>query len=116
MRLRSVLSPALLVVLCSTPAVRALDNDHDGDDVANVVYIHSNNPTPGTNAAPGYKRSPVTGELSEMPASPFPTGGTGFYNNNERLGPDDTDQEIVATRDHQFLYTVNQGSNTIAGF
>jgi DNA-binding beta-propeller fold protein YncE len=93
-----------------------MDSNHDVHTASNVVYVHSNNPTPGKNAVLGYTRDPNTGELTEMPGSPFLTGGTGYYNATDGLGPDDTDQEMVATPDHRFLYTVNQGSNTIAGF
>jgi hypothetical protein len=115
MRLR-YFGAAVLAAICSTAGLWALDNDHDIHPATNVVYVHSNNPTPGKNAVLGYTRDPNTGELTPMPGSPFLTGGTGYYNVSEGLGPDDTDQEIVATRDHRFLYTVNQGSNTVAGF
>jgi 6-phosphogluconolactonase (cycloisomerase 2 family) len=50
-----------------------------------------------------------------MAGSPFSTGGTGFLG-GLAFGPDDHDQEIVVTRDRRFLYVVNQGSNTVAGF
>lgn len=109
MRFSYVVSFALTTVSFFVPALRA-------DDPANVVYIHSNNPLPGKNSVLAYSRNPTTGVLTQMPGSPFPTGGTGFFNSTEGLGPDDHDQEIVATPDRRFIYVVNQGSNSIAGF
>jgi DNA-binding beta-propeller fold protein YncE len=106
---------ALIATAGLVPAARA-DNDHDKDSVSNAVYIHSNNPLPGKNSVLAYHRNPATGALTAMSGSPFLTGGTGYLNASEVLGPDDTDYEIVATPDHRFLYVTNQGSNTIAGF
>ena len=107
-------------VVCLAFATAALvaaatDDDHDGHQLKNVVYVHSNNPQPGKNSVLGYNRNPDTGVLTEMAGSPFLTAGTGFLG-GLGLGPDDHDQEIVVTRDHRFLYVVNQGSNSIAGF
>jgi 6-phosphogluconolactonase (cycloisomerase 2 family) len=73
----------------------------------------SNNPLPGQNSILAYHRS-AAGTL--VPIGEFKTGGTGFYNGDERLGPDDSDQEIVVTPDHRTLYAVNSGSNTITSF
>lgn len=42
--------------------------------------------------------------------------GTGLLNPTDILGPDDTDQELVASSDHRPLYVASQGSDTIAGF
>ena len=107
----------LLAPICIASALMAGDDDDDrkgGSNPSNVVYVNSNNPA--HNAILAYRRNPLTGALTEMSGSPFATGGKGFYNNDERLGPDDHDQELVATPDHKYLYAVNQGSATIAAF
>lgn len=115
MKLQHVMCFAGLT-LCLAPGARAFDrNDHD-DGPNNIVYINANNPLPGKNAVLAYKRNPGTGDLTELPGSPFYTGGAGYYNIDERLGPDDHDQEVIASPDGRFLYAVNQGSGSIAGF
>ena len=111
MRVPNRIGSALIATLCLVPGLMA-----DHGDLGNVVYVHSNNPLPGKNSVLGYSRNPTTGVLTEMVGSPFLTSGTGFLNATEGLGPDDTDQEIVVTNDHRFLYVTNQGSSTIAGF
>lgn len=79
----------------------------------NVVYVESNDPAPGQNAVLAFRR-PADGSLKEIAS--FKTGGTGFLNSSERLGPDDSDQELVASPDGRFLFAVNQGSNSISVF
>ncbi len=115
MRLRDAISLPLIATLCLVSGIQAAEGDHDVEGAMNVVYVHSNNPLPGKNSVLAYYRNPGTGTLSEMPGSPFLTGGTGFLNATEVLGPDDSDQEIVSTPDRRFLYVTNQGSNSITG-
>ncbi|HEY2382075.1 MAG TPA: hypothetical protein VGK48_12925 [Terriglobia bacterium] len=115
MRLRDTIGLLLCTTLLS-PGISAASGHDDDNDLKNVVYVQSNNPQPGKNAVLGYVRNPKTGVLTEMPGSPFLTGGTGFLNSSERLGPDDADQQFVVTADNRFLYVVNEGSGTIAGF
>jgi 6-phosphogluconolactonase (cycloisomerase 2 family) len=104
-------------LLIAAPVLFAADTRGDnGSAPNNIVYVNSNNPTAGKNAVLAYKRNPGTGSLNEINGSPFLTGGTGFYNSDERLGPDDHDHELAVTDDHRFLYAVNEGSNTVAGF
>ena len=112
------LKPGLILAgtLFLLPGLSFADGDHQGSIPTNVVYVQSNNPLPGMNSVLGYNRNPVSGVLTEMSGSPFLTGGTGYLNGTEVLGPDDHDQEIVSTADHRFLYVVNEGSNTITGF
>src|SRR4051794_2946730 len=86
---------------------------HQTATAQDVVYVESNNFNSGKNSILAYHRS-ATGTL--VPIGEFLTGGTGYYNSDERLGPDDSDQEIVATPDHKTLYAVNSGSDTIAAF
>lgn len=108
-----VVSAGLLSALSLAPALHA---DSDQKAPTNIVYVQSNNPLPGKNSVLAYSRDAATGALTPLPGSPFLTGGTGRLNATEVLGPDDTDQEIVATPDHRFLYVTNQGSSTIAAF
>ena len=115
--LRRYLLNSLTVIIATVAlTIRGDDRDtHDDHSVArNVVYITSNNPEPGKNSVLAYRRNPTTGKLTLL--GNFPTKGTGFYNNDERLGPDDSDQEIVASDDRRFLFAVNSGSDTIAVF
>jgi 6-phosphogluconolactonase (cycloisomerase 2 family) len=78
-----------------------------------VVYVTTNNPLPGKNSILAYHRL-QSGKLA--PIGEFLTGGTGYRNTDERLGPDDSDQEIVVTPDHKTLYAVNSGSGSISAF
>ncbi|HZJ17972.1 MAG TPA: beta-propeller fold lactonase family protein [Chthoniobacteraceae bacterium] len=80
----------------------------------NIVYITSNNPTPGENAVLAFSRDEADGSLTLF--GHFLTDGTGFYNSNERLGPDDSDQELIIDPDRRLLFAVNSGSDTIAVF
>jgi DNA-binding beta-propeller fold protein YncE len=80
----------------------------------NVLYVTSNKPAPGKNAVLAYQRNPSTGALTFM--GKILTGGTGFYNDDERLGPDDSDQEMIASPDGRLLFAVNSGSNSVAVF
>ncbi len=113
---RKSIGATIVATLCLTAALRADSDNNNLNIPTNVVYVQSNNPLPGKNSVLAYSRNPVTGVLTELPGSPFLTGGTGWLNGAEVLGPDDTDHEIVATPDHRFLYVTNQGSNTIAAF
>ncbi len=107
-----------LTIIIATFALASRGDERDKDDkhsiARNVVYLTSNNPEPGKNSVLAYRRNPTTGGLTLL--GNFPTKGTGFYNNDERLGPDDSDQEIVASEDRRFLFAVNSGSDTVAVF
>ena len=84
------------------------------DSVAsNVLYLTSNNFNPGQNSVLAYRRN-ADGSLTFL--GNFLTRGTGFFNENESLGPDDSDQEILISPDKRLLFAVNSGSNTIAVF
>lgn len=82
---------------------------------SNVLYVTSNDPAAGRNAMLGYRRA-ADGSLTALPGSPYLMGGTGVSNPAQLDGPDDDDQNIVVSADHRFLYSVNSGSNTVAGF
>jgi 6-phosphogluconolactonase (cycloisomerase 2 family) len=94
-------------------AVDAADSATEAGVATHVVYVETNDITPGQNAVLGYARA-ADGSLTPLPGSPFPIGGTGVGNPTQGLGPDDSDQELVATPDHTRLFAVNAGSNTIA--
>ena len=78
-----------------------------------TVYTESNNPESDHNAVLAFNRS-ADGTLTQI--GTFSTRGTGQINLPKVVGPDDSSQEVVATPDGNFLYAVNQGSNTIAAF
>src|SRR2546423_83515 len=65
----------------------------DRPEPDHVLYIQSNNAQFGRNAAIAYSRNANDGSLTALGS--FPTGGTGFKNIDQRLGPDDTDAEIA---------------------
>jgi 6-phosphogluconolactonase len=82
---------------------------------ANLLYIINNDPTILNNAVLGYSRA-ADGSLTDLPGSPFYTGGTGYRNTNERIGPDDSDGELIISPDHRFMFATNTGSNDISVF
>src|SRR3954465_7919362 len=69
--------------------------DHNPHDAGATVYIETNNPGTNQNAVLAFQRNPVTGNLKELPGGPFLTGGTGYLNGQELLGPDDSDKEVI---------------------
>jgi DNA-binding beta-propeller fold protein YncE len=89
------------------------DSATEAGVATNVVYVETNDITPGQNAILAYARA-ADGSLTPLAGSPFLTGGTGVGNPTQGLGPDDSDQEIIASADHTRLFAVNAGSNTIA--
>jgi 6-phosphogluconolactonase (cycloisomerase 2 family) len=78
------------------------------------VYAESNNPQAGQNAVLAFRREASDGSLH--PIGAFLTAGTGFGNPIQGLGPDDSDQEVIASPDGRFVFAVNQGSDSIAVF
>src|SRR5262249_7359173 len=72
-----------------------------------------NNPIPGENAVLAFHQND-NGTLTRIGA--FATHGTGQLNIPKALGPDDSSQEVIATPDGQFLFAVNQGSNSVSSF
>src|SRR4051812_12219476 len=71
-----------------------------------VVYVQSNDPTPGKNSVLAYARG-ANGSLTPLPGSPFLTGGTGVGNPMQVLGPQDVDQNIWPDRGRRLLFVVN---------
>ena len=99
-----------VVTIFNGSAAQAADNDAVA---RNVVYITSNNPDPGQNSVLAYRRS-ADGSLTLI--GNFLTRGTGVFVADERLGPDDSDQELITSPDKRLLFVVNSGSDTIAVF
>lgn len=79
-----------------------------------TVYVESNNPNAGQNAVIALRRNPSDGSLREI--GTFLTGGTGQANPTQGLGPDDSDQEVIASPNGRFLFAINQGSDSVAVF
>ena len=77
------------------------------------IYTETNNPAPGRNAVLGFHRD-AGGSLTQF--GTFATGGTGQLNQPKAVGPDDGDQQVVATPDGKFLFAVNQGSDSVSAF
>jgi Lactonase, 7-bladed beta-propeller len=78
------------------------------------VYAETNNPAAGQNAVLAFRRNPADGGMTEIGS--FATGGTGQLNLPKAIGPDDGDQQVVATPDGRFLFAVNEGSNSVSAF
>ncbi|MEO6712444.1 MAG: beta-propeller fold lactonase family protein [Mycobacteriales bacterium] len=93
------------------------DNDFNSTGaVRDVLYVESNRLEPGQNSILAYSRA-ADGTLTPLPGSPFLTNGKGHNNPTAaRLGPNDLDYPLLASRDKKRLYAVNSGSNTIAVF
>jgi hypothetical protein len=80
-----------------------------------LVYVESNISTPGGNSILAFRRD-ADGRLSPLPGSPFLTGGTGVVDPSLKLGPFDSDQNVIANPEHTLLFAVNSGSNSVAVF
>jgi 6-phosphogluconolactonase (cycloisomerase 2 family) len=78
-----------------------------------IVYVGANDPRPGRNAVLAYRRD-EDGQLTLLGS--YPTGGTGFANPSNEVGPDDSDQNVVVNAEATLLFAVNGGSDSIAAF
>jgi len=111
--LAAALGVALLIPI--GPA-RAADRDTDSDDFLapseHVVYTETND---NSNAILAFRRDD-DGNLTPVRGSPFSAGGKGVIDPSFKLGPFDSDQNVVVDRDRRLLFAVNAGSNTIAVF
>ena len=77
-----------------------------------VVYTETNDIA---NAVLAFRRDDK-GRLTLVPGAPFSTGGKGVIDPSFKLGPFDTDQNVVIDHDRRLLFAVNSGSNSIAVF
>ncbi len=107
-----------LVLLASALTLGACNADRPastGGTAAanNVLYVETN--AQEGNAVLAYRQN-AKGGLEALEGSPFATGGTGFANPTQGLGPDDTDEPLALSADRRHLLAVNQGSHTIAVF
>jgi 6-phosphogluconolactonase (cycloisomerase 2 family) len=80
---------------------------------SSYIYTETDNSNPGQNAVIAFRRD-WDGQVTEIGS--FLTGGTGFANPQGLLGPDDSDKEVIASPDGDFVFAVNQGSNSVAVF
>jgi 6-phosphogluconolactonase (cycloisomerase 2 family) len=79
----------------------------------NFVYTETDNSNPNQNAVIAYRQN-AQGQVTEIGS--FKTDGTGVANTTGALGPDDSNDEVIASPDGRFLFAVNQGSNSVAEF
>ncbi len=93
---------AACVAACA-PAAFAQSNSY--------VYVETN--TKPVNTIRAFRRAP-SGRLTEIPGSPFATGGAGSGYSGTALGPEDSDQEVIQSPDHSLLFAVNAGSDSIS--
>jgi 6-phosphogluconolactonase (cycloisomerase 2 family) len=90
-------------------------SEEDDQAPSGVVYVESNIGTPGGNSIFAFRRD-SQGNLTPLPGSPFLTGGTGIFDASLKLGPFDSDQNVIVNPEHTLVFAVNSGSNTIAVF
>ncbi|MDQ2778917.1 MAG: lactonase family protein [Pseudomonadota bacterium] len=105
----------------TTGIVACGGNNHNDDftstgAVSNVLYVESNRLEADQNSILAYARA-ADGSLTPLEGSPFLTSGKGLNNPTAaKLGPNDKDYPLLASRDKKRLFAVNSGSNTIAVF
>jgi 6-phosphogluconolactonase (cycloisomerase 2 family) len=85
----------------------------DLQHAASFVYTETDNSNPGQNAVIAYRQN-SDGQLTQIGS--FNTGGTGVANPEGLLGPDDSNNEVIASPNGRLLFAVNQGSNSVAVF
>lgn len=76
-----------------------------------VVYVESN--LPDQNSVLAFARD-SDGALTQI--GNFRTGGKGVFDLSLQLGPFDSDQEVIVNGQHNLLFAVNPGSDTVAVF
>lgn len=80
------------------------------------VYIETNDWHVGRNAMRGYAIG-TSGHLTPVPAASVRTGGTGGWNQTAgKVGPELGDATVVSTPSGEYVYAVNAGSDSVAGF
>jgi 6-phosphogluconolactonase (cycloisomerase 2 family) len=118
-RRRVLFHPAGLLVPASyllfTGVVAADEGDRFEAPPSDIVYVESSIGTPGGNSILAFRRD-HDGNLAPLPGSPFLTGGTGVVDDSLKLGPFDSDQNVISNPEHTLLFAVNSGSNSIAVF
>src|SRR5580693_6307593 len=84
-----------------------------GHGAQSFVYTETDNSNLNQNAVIAYRQN-AQGQLTQIGS--FNTDGTGVANPQGLLGPDDSNDEVIASPDGRFLFAVNQGSNSVAEF
>jgi 6-phosphogluconolactonase (cycloisomerase 2 family) len=79
------------------------------------VYVESNIQTPNGNSIFVFQRN-ADQTLTQIPGSPFLTGGSGVQDTTIQFGPYDTDQNVIVDEKRKLLFAVNSGSSSIAVF
>ena len=103
---RTLIATGALALACTATAVGA----------QGTVYIQTNDWHTGRNAMRGYSISD-SGHLTPVPAASVRTGGTGGWNQTAgKVGPELGDTSVVSTPSGEYLYAVNSGSDSVAGF
>ena len=111
----SVLTAIAAVAVQPGSSYAAIDNPGSDDILRrseHVVYTETNDIANGVLAF----RRDDEGRLTLLPGAPFSTGGKGVIDPSFKLGPLDTDQNVVIDQDRRLLFAVNSGSNSIAVF
>jgi hypothetical protein len=102
---------SVLAAVCVAGSCSVLHASDRGD----YVYVESNISAPNGNSIYAFQRG-NDGNLTQIPGSPFLTGGAGVQYAGSNLGPFDSDQEVITNPEHTLLFAVNAGSDTIAVF
>jgi 6-phosphogluconolactonase (cycloisomerase 2 family) len=113
--IRTVLSTAAAFAVQLGPShaqISVTDRDDALQFSEHVVYTETNDVA---NAILAFRRD-AEGRLTLLPGAPFPTGGKGVIDPSFKLGPLDTDQNVLIDHDRRLLFAVNSGSNSIAVF
>ena len=84
-------------------------------ETTEFIYVESNIQSTNGNSIFAFKRN-ADGSLTQVPGSPFLSGGTGVRDRSFVFGPYDSDQNLVVDRDRRLLFAVNSGSDSIAVF
>ncbi|MEO8724684.1 MAG: hypothetical protein ABI383_01050 [Acidobacteriaceae bacterium] len=109
-RVRLILLAALFASFLSTLMAWGATDD-SGPVATAVVYVESNRPD--DNSILAYHRN-AQGHLVLM--GEYATGGKGVFDLSLKLGPFDSDQEVVSNPERTLLFAVNSGSDTVAVF
>lgn len=92
------------------PEKNVQKDDEQKESKRDFVYVSSNKEA---NSIIAYSRD-EDGELDFI--GEFPTGGKGVSDTSLKLGPFDSDQDVITNGEHTLLFAVNSGSDTIAVF
>lgn len=107
--IKSLLAGTILALLGSVAAPLTFGGE------AEFVYVESNIKSANGNSIYAFKRG-ANGSLTLVPGAPFLTGGAGVQDTSLKVGPYDSDSEIVTNPEHTLLFAVNSGSDSIAVF